>query len=274
MRSPISALVLVLALIPSAARADITIPMTYGGAFLRVDPVDAAGPPLIVTLADHGLAPGFAIRLTALGDFHNGISGDQFTSMIAVFSSSATLLDASQPDRVPDELDAGIYATSGVTCPSNLPTNIPFDFVVRATSTDVTIPAGATHLFVQANECYFVDNSDPDGDYALGIAVLSTADVPGAHEPGLALLAPWPNPGGSRVTLPFSLAVPGRVTLALHSVDGRRVRVLLDGEFGAGRHQAAWDASDDRGAHVPNGIYFARLSTPAGSVERKLVVAR
>jgi len=274
MRRSIPALVLALALLPGAVRADETIPMTYGGAFLRVDPVDTAGPPLIVTLADHGLAPGFAIRLTALGDFHNGVSGDQFATMLAVFSSSATVLDGAQADRVPDALDAGIYATSGVTCPSGLPTNIPFDFVVRATSTDVTIPAGATHLFVQPNECYFVDNSDPDGDYALGITVLSTTDVAATSGRGLALLAPWPNPGGSRVTLPFSLGATGRVTLTLHSVDGRRVRALLDGELASGRHEATWDASDDRGARVPNGIYFARLVTPAGSVERKLVVAR
>ncbi len=67
-----------------------------------------------------------------------------------------------------------------------LPTDIDEDFVIvgpdsdyPATSEDFTavrVPAGATHLFVTADDSYFDDNSDPDNDYQMTMDVYCGAD--------------------------------------------------------------------------------------------------
>jgi hypothetical protein len=272
-RCTLPCLIVLLALIPNAVIASVTLPVGARAAFLRLDPTDTADSPLIVTLASFGMFPGSVLRLTALGDFDNGPGGDIYHSFFAVFSGSPALLDGTQPHRVPDAIDAGIYANSGTTCPSGVPNDIPEDFVVPPAGVDVTIPDGATHLFVETADCLFFDNSDPDGDYAIRLELVTTgvADRLGS---GLALLAPWPNPVQSRVTLPFSLPAAGQATLAVYGVDGRRVRTLFQGERGAGRHELVWDAADHRGNRVPAGLYFARLATERETVQRKVVVSR
>ncbi len=274
----LSSLALLAALLvttPTAVLADVTLPLSPFAAFLRLDPTDTAGPALIIRLSDHGIVPGTSLHLAPIGDFDNGPGGDQYAIIFAVFSANDTLLDGSLLHRVPGAIGAGVTTNSGSTCPSNVPNDIPEDFFANESGVDVTVPPGATHLFVSTADCYFVDNSDPDGDYAVRLTFTTTgvADAPGAGG-GLALLAPWPNPAGSRVALPFTLPAPGRARLSVHAADGRRVRTLLDGMRGAGRHDPTWDARDERGERVPAGVYFVRLATDAGKAEQKVVVGR
>jgi len=68
-----------------------------------------------------------------------------------------------------------------------------------------------------------------------------------------------PNPATGVITLTFSLPASGRTRLAIFDLNGREVRRLADGTFGAGRQSARWDGFDREGARVPAGVYFARL---------------
>jgi len=105
----------------------------------------------------------------------------------------------------------------------------------------------------------------------LGAAVDAPVTVAGAGG-AIRLSPPRPNPMRDGTTLAFSLPAAGRVTLAIHDVTGRRVRVLADGDLAAGRHEAAWDGRDDAGTAVATGVYFARLT--AGGVTRSVKVQR
>ena len=80
-----------------------------------------------ILLADYGLAPGDEIRIEAIGDYYNGLNDR--TKGIALFSSSATVLAASEPHRVPDAIEAGEDHVSGPTwgCGQE-PMDIPEDF--------------------------------------------------------------------------------------------------------------------------------------------------
>ncbi len=64
------------------------------------------------------------------------------------------------------------------------------------------------------------------------------------------------------------------VELDVYSIHGRRVCRLLQGERSTGTHRVNWDGTDRRGQPVPSGVYFARLTTPSGSVVQKVVVAK
>lgn len=87
----------------------------------------------------------------------------------------------------------------------------------------------------------------------------------------LELAAPAPNPSRSSSTLAYSLTRDGDVTLAVHDLQGRLVRMLASGRHVAGSHRTAWDGRDEAGSATRAGIYFVRLVTPEGSRETRLV---
>jgi len=120
-----------------------------------------------ILLADLSLAPGDQIRLEAIGDYHNG--NDERSKGIAVFTSSVTLLDASELHRIPDAIDAGQdFVTSPTFGCYNEVTDIPEDFGFEP-ETLVIIPMGATHIFICVRDSYYEDNSDSENDFGVNI---------------------------------------------------------------------------------------------------------
>lgn len=177
-RCPVLAILLFATTAPSAA-AQLVVPIDPRHTYLRRN-ADPAPEPAARTLASLGLVPGDIVRMRRLGDHDNGPGGDEFGTMIAVFSSSATLLDASQQARVPGAIDAGCDFATSATWVGALPTDIAQDFAiaigsgVTAVRHDVVVivPAGATHLFVCAHDSQYFDNTDPDRDFAVELTVL------------------------------------------------------------------------------------------------------
>lgn len=145
--------------------------------FLRtnMDPnAQDSGP---IRLADLGLIPGDTISITRFGDFSVGETfADNGTNLMAIFSASDVLLGGAVQNRVPDAIDAGPEITTFATLIGSLTTEIAEDFRVSAygdpafsRTLSLTIPAGATHLFLGVNDSFFGDNTDPDGDYRVEI---------------------------------------------------------------------------------------------------------
>jgi len=97
---------------------------------------------------------------------------------------------------------------------------------------------------------------------------------PGPAGGALAFLPPEPNPAVEGATLRFALPEAGRVRLTIAGVDGRRVRLLLDGDRPSGPGSLAWDGRDDFGRRAPPGVYVCRIESRAGSASRRLAVVR
>jgi flagellar hook assembly protein FlgD len=72
--------------------------------------------------------------------------------------------------------------------------------------------------------------------------------------------------------LSFALARPEHVRLEVFDLAGRAVRRLADEALPAGPTARVWDGTDDRGAAVAPGRYWARLT--AGSRVENLGVLR
>lgn len=83
-----------------------------------------------------------------------------------------------------------------------------------------------------------------------------------------------PNPLSTATTLRFELPSQQAVTLDIYDATGRLVRQLLRGETPAGEQAVVWDARDERGTRVPNGMYYARLSTNRVALSRALILLR
>jgi M6 family metalloprotease-like protein len=87
-----------------------------------------------------------------------------------------------------------------------------------------------------------------------------------------ALDLPYPNPFNSRTTLSFRLDQAGAASLDVYHVGGQRVRRLFSGELPPGAYVKHWDGRDEHGFAAASGVYLLRLSTPEGSISRRLVL--
>jgi hypothetical protein len=86
------------------------------------------------------------------------------------------------------------------------------------------------------------------------------------------LLRPRPNPFQIDTEVGFVLTRPEQVRLAIHDLAGRRVRVLSDRSFPAGRHALRWDGVGDRGERVAPGVYFLTLDAGSYRAREKIVL--
>ena len=101
---------------------------------------------------------------------------------------------------------------------------------------------------------------------------LGTQPVAGVDGPPRVLprLSAAPNPFGSHTSLTFNLPRTSAVSLAILSVDGRRVRNVPPTLFAPGPHTYEWDGLDDAGRAAAPGIYFAVVHTPDGDITTRL----
>ncbi|MFZ1945944.1 MAG: FG-GAP-like repeat-containing protein [bacterium] len=83
-----------------------------------------------------------------------------------------------------------------------------------------------------------------------------------------------PNPFSPATTISFDVASPQRVELAVYSVEGRLVRVLVEGPVASGTHSIAWDGLDSRGTAVASGLYFYRITAAGFHATHPMVLVR
>ena len=79
-----------------------------------------------------------------------------------------------------------------------------------------------------------------------------------------------PNPAHSLARIGFALPRAARIRITVLDVQGREVLTLADGEYNAGRHEAAFPT---RRAPGP-GLYFVRMTTPARSFVQRFAIMR
>jgi hypothetical protein len=75
--------------------------------------------------------------------------------------------------------------------------------------------------------------------------------IPSAY----ALHAAYPNPFNPSTEIKFDLPEDGHVTLAVYDMLGRKVADLVNSNYAAGYHSAAWNANE-----IASGVYFARFA--------------
>ena len=118
---------------------------------------DGAIDPEPILLSDYGINPGDSLVIEVIGEYLNGNEPREY--VVAVFSTSGTLLDKSETHRVPGAVEAGEDYDTGTTygCGGE-PTDIPEDFFCTP-KVYITVPVGATHLFLCPDDSYYEDLS-------------------------------------------------------------------------------------------------------------------
>jgi len=82
-------------------------------------------------------------------------------------------------------------------------------------------------------------------------------------------ISPIQNPIVGSAALNFSTPVSGMATVQVFDLAGRSVQTLVNEEVTAGSHTVNWTPD-----HFASGVYFVRLTTPAGTVSTQAMVLR
>ena len=147
-----------------------------------------------------------------------------------------------------------------------------FDTVVFSeTVTDNAVAAAAA---VDTQYYWRVRSNDGNAvsDWSLPFVFSTGATVDAddrATTGGFALGAAFPNPTSGVVSVPFTLAEAGEVTIAVFDVTGREVATLASGVRSEGAHTVEWDA-----AAMPAGVYLVRLQAGSELASTRVVVSR
>ena len=74
------------------------------------------------------------------------------------------------------------------------------------------------------------------------------------------LQPPYPNPMRSSATFAFETLRPGRASLSIYDMLGRKVKSIFYEATAPGHHTILWDGTTEEGRAISNGMYLCRIS--------------
>ncbi len=151
----------------------------------------------------------------------------------------------------------------------------PYTEVLSTTETDETDPAataGTPYWYVVRTRDINGNLGAPTNEAMVPGNPTGVGDTPSIR--GVALLNNVPNPFSAGTMLRIGLEKPSQVKLEVFDVAGRRVMQRDLGRLSAGFQDVSLRARGDDGKLLPSGVYFYRVSTPAATQTRKMVIRR
>ena len=93
------------------------------------------------------------------------------------------------------------------------------------------------------------------------------------------LLPNYPNPFNPETWIPYRLASPADVSIAIYAADGRLIRTLDLGHQSVGLYEslsraAYWDGKNEIGEAVASGVYFYTLTAGDFTATRKMLIQK
>ncbi|HPS60463.1 MAG TPA: FlgD immunoglobulin-like domain containing protein [Candidatus Cloacimonas sp.] len=148
--------------------------------------------------------------------------------------------------------------------------------LIAAANTSSTVVYSFIDSEVPGNGIYYywLQMEDLDGgiSYSAALAVQVTNGAnPDTEIPKItALQKPFPNPFNPDVTIPFDLAVEGKVTITIYNLKGQLIRDLLNENYKAASHRIVWNGKDNEGHYVSTGTYVIQMNAPGYNLARKI----
>ncbi|MFH0991476.1 MAG: T9SS type A sorting domain-containing protein [bacterium] len=156
-----------------------------------------------------------------------------------------------------------VYVTENGT-PNTLPNGADGKLHMTCDINVIHAPDFSTWRWAELGNPYYETNA-PTGLFERSI----TEDYE-AISRGFNLHEPYPNPFNGSVNLSFALFEPGRVTIEVFNLLGKKVTTLLDSIIeDVGIHRLSWQPSD-----VPSSSYFIVLSYNQNKQTRRVIYLR
>lgn len=84
----------------------------------------------------------------------------------------------------------------------------------------------------------------------------------------------FPNPFNPETIIKYAVPNDGAVQLTVYNALGQVVRTLVNEHQHAGEYTVRWNATNDTGQPVADGLYFYRITTPSGDMIRKMLLLK
>ena len=84
----------------------------------------------------------------------------------------------------------------------------------------------------------------------------------------------YPNPFNPVTEIQFDVPVESKVKLTIYNIMGQEVTTLSNSTLEAGFHSVRWDGTNGLGEQVSTGVYFYRLSSPAFTSIKKMIMVK
>ncbi len=165
---------------------------------------------------------------------------------------------AEYPNYGPDKMKVMVSLDGGVTYPYTI-----FD---REGSELATVPENSGNWAPGAGDW-------ESFEYALNEIITSIEDqntVTGKF----ALAQNYPNPFNPITNIAFNLTKSSQVSLVVYNILGEKVKTLINQKMAAGPQSITWDATNDHGAKVSSGIYFYKLKSAEGQLQKKMLLIK
>ena len=108
------------------------------------------------------------------------------------------------------------------------------------------------------------------GDYAWPVTATAVLEPRATQAP--VRVRAFPNPTNPATTIMVD-GLSGRGSAVVYDVAGRHVRTLYRGAWSSSE-RLTWDGNSRRGAPVPSGVYFVRITSPTERRSVKIHVVR
>ncbi len=89
-----------------------------------------------------------------------------------------------------------------------------------------------------------------------------------------ALLGNHPNPFHAETRIAYEVKDDGPVSISIYNLKGQKIKTLVEGKAKSGRHQAAWNGTDDNGKPVSGGVYICKMRAGDYSSTRKMILMK
>jgi len=143
-----------------------------------------------------------------------------------------------------------------------------FPFIFDPESSEIVIQ---NTVMPEGDEMAFrISVSDRTGNEKVESLILHAHAVPGE----IFVEQNFPNPFNPATYITFENTSDQKVSLEVYDLLGRKVRVVANDRFPAGRHTFVWDARDDSGSMVSSGIYLYKVISSTHTITRKMLLLR
>jgi len=142
--------------------------------------------------------------------------------------------------------------------------------VVTSAENGAPVDSAAVTFVALDTEDIYTTTTDVTGYYSIELP--GATDVAEERPSAFRLGQNYPNPFNPTTTIEYELDTQSRVRLDVFSINGQRVRTLIDDTVSSGAHRTVWDGRDNDGAGVGAGVYLYRLTAGKNIATRKMLL--